>query len=504
MKTLHIKMLRCVIIVSMLISNQPTISYADSSSKKYPKVKTKEALDAEQAFYAGHYNKASFIFEALCQKKDRNYALWSNQLGSVYIAEGKYDEAQKAFLNAYYLMNDISGFSELEAEAISLFGAEAKKACKGDPYEKVFNSLYVALLFDRAGDRENALAVIKNGILCDSDVQADLYQSDSAALYLLASRFSLSQGNQSTSKEYFNKAVDAYRMTSPVNIPLVFTEQAQNFLLKDKKEELDKLILDKKGKKKTKYSKKTLKKIEALETEIGKIDDNIKTLQSKRETNNSNINTSVLNSFTDLGNNALLCLELGKGPIKYQIGKYGEYALFNLKPHNIKKIRIFIDDKEMSGDAMLLSHNIFFQATTRGGRRMDSILKGQAQFKQTTADMSMITMRTSQNLMDSINQQARMNPYADYSGAYMAAGVIALVGLAVAITSAAANPTADIRHWSLIPGDIVIVPCSLKVGNHNIKFECFDTNNVLVAESSVKVNIETKEKGDNVIFNRIF
>ena len=33
-----------------------------------------------------------------------DYALWNNQLGSVYLAQGDYDKALDAFLTAHYLM----------------------------------------------------------------------------------------------------------------------------------------------------------------------------------------------------------------------------------------------------------------------------------------------------------------------------------------------------------------------------------------------------------------
>ncbi|MDP8292741.1 MAG: hypothetical protein P9M04_02895 [Candidatus Orphnella occulta] len=490
MKPPHIKCLTFLIIAAQLIFNHPIIAYA-------AEIRSEQGLEAEYAFYDGNYSQAEYIFDALCQKEDRDYAFWNNQLGSVYLADGKYDLAEEAFLKSYYLMNDIKAFKEYELGAISLFGSEAKKAYKGDPYEKLFNALYVALLLNRTDDLENSMAAIKTGILCDSDVQADLYKSDSAVLYLLAARIALLRGDKEKSKEYYEEALRAYRMTSTVNVALVYAEQAQFYLLKEKQEERNKLAEPKKK------NKKRRKQIEALDLEINQIDKDIKKLQIKREANNPQINTSMLSAFTDLSNNTLLCVEVGEGPIKYQAGKYGQFALFTLKPYDIKRMKILVDGKELSGDIFAYEHDIFFQAITRGGRKMDNILKGQAQFKQTTSDVAVKGMQVSQNIIKNANSQAMANPYYNSAGATMAAGAVMLVSLCFAVASAAANPTADIRHWSLLPNDIFILPCSLPVGKHKIVIECYDNNNILAEKRILNVDIKSNKKGDNVFFTRI-
>ncbi len=142
----------------------------------------------DYSFYYGDMVKARNKYEEAANQSDRNYALWNNQLGSVYLAQGNKPGALDSFLKSYYLMNDISAFSELEASAISLSGSEDRKAYKGDPYEKAINSLYVGLLLYDKGDLENAMAAFKNGILADSDSEKESYKSDFSILYLLASR----------------------------------------------------------------------------------------------------------------------------------------------------------------------------------------------------------------------------------------------------------------------------------------------------------------------------
>lgn len=96
-------------------------------------------------FQFGNFTKINQTYEEASKEKNRNYALWNNQLGSIYLAEGNYDKALDAFLKAHYLMNDITAFKNLEHSAVRLAGSEDKKAYKGDPYERSMNSLYVGL-----------------------------------------------------------------------------------------------------------------------------------------------------------------------------------------------------------------------------------------------------------------------------------------------------------------------------------------------------------------------
>jgi len=504
MKISKIKTLRVALVFLLFIFNQASFSYATSIPdptqnipKNNPKIRIIHAAEAEYKFYKGDYDGAAFIFETLTQKKDRHYALWSNQLGSIYLTKGEYEKAQDAFLKAYYLMNDISAFHNLESSAVSLMGSEAKKAYKGDPYEKVFNSLYTALLLYRKGDLENALAACKNGILCDSDTKGNLYQSDSFMLYLLASRILLLQGDESSSKEYFNKAIDAYYLSFSTNRLDISKEQAQRYLLIEKEKELDEL---ENSKKKAKGHKKTLNKIRDIKIEIEKIDNNIKTLHDKRKKNNLSIDVSMLNDFVNLKNNTLFCIELGRGPLKYPIGRYGELGVFTYKPSGIKKIGLFIDGKKLGEDKFTLNSDTFFQAITRGGREMDGILKGQAEFKQTTADMSLTFNRVSQNMINNANQQVRANPYYDASGTYAAAAIMSAIGICMALASVASNPAADVRHWSLMPGSIILIPCNLKQGSHDIKIDCYDYDDQLLGNLDSTVDI--KEEKNNIIFKR--
>ncbi|MDP2043558.1 MAG: hypothetical protein Q8K15_00120, partial [Candidatus Omnitrophota bacterium] len=130
--------------------------------------------------------------------------------------------------------------------------------------------------------------------------------------------------------------------------------------------------------------------------------------------------------------------------------------------------------------SFLKNNDIYYQASTRGGRVMDSILKGKAEFKQTTADVS--------NLFSNMSQV--YDPY----------GVFSLFSLAAGAVSDAANPYADARHWSLIPGEIQIVSLRLNPGTHQLQIDAYDSAGKMIESS--KMEIEIKDSPNNVIFKR--
>ncbi len=528
-----------------IVTDQPAILYAevingsakdislnDSVNPKYNEKNIPDTygVDAEFDFYKGNYKEAELIFNNLKNKKDRNLALWSNQLASVYLGEGNFEKAKDALIDAYSLMNNIAAFRNLESKALGLTGEEAAKAYKGDPYEKVFNSLYLGLLFYGNNDLDNALASFKNGILCDSDVEGNLYKCDVAPLYLFAARIEAERGNKSMSEDFFHKAKEALCLSHPLNRVIVSNEQTLIAARDEKQKELNKILekfkkaedervkseSEKENKKRPKQNfssrsrqdvmdTNTQKKINSLNSNIDRINNEVKNLSDKRQENNCRIEFSCLQDLVNPINNVLLCLEMGRGPLKYQIGQYGEIAVFTLKPYKAKKISLLIDNKyKMEENKFMKNNDVVYQALTRGGRMMDCILKGKAQFKQTTAQLSYTFSQMSQQMTNQANQMARANPYGDYSGAYAAAGIIALFSLAMAIGSAMANPSADARHWSLLPAELQIIPIKLSPGEHHIIVNVYDESGNLLNDLTINFDINVKPNGGNVFFKRIF
>jgi hypothetical protein len=107
--------------------------------------------------------------------------------------------------------------------------------------------------------------------------------------------------------------------------------------------------------------------------------------------------------------------------------------------------------------AFVPMEDIYYQATTRGGREIDKVLQGKVAFKQTTGGVGSA-------LTDGGVAVQQINALAGGGGTLggIAAGVSAIGGIAL-LMSANANPTADTRTWTSLPDLIHIGVFSSKI-----------------------------------------
>jgi hypothetical protein len=96
--------------------------------------------------------------------------------------------------------------------------------------------------------------------------------------------------------------------------------------------------------------------------------------------------------------------------------------------------------------------DVQFQATTRGGRRMDAILKGKVAFKRTTVGIG-----------------ASLTEAGSQAGGLGGLGV-ALLGAMIQGIGGAVTPEADTRCWKTLPAEFLVVPLNLTPGEHEIVF----------------------------------
>src|SRR5712671_4304190 len=82
-------------------------------------------------------------------------------------------------------------------------------------------------------------------------------------------------------------------------------------------------------------------------------------------------------------NNVLVFVDLGAGPIKYAVGEYRQYLMFRSGNSPARSARIKVANPGIEVAASPYD-DLYFQATTRGGRVMDHILANKAGFKRTT------------------------------------------------------------------------------------------------------------------------
>lgn len=139
--------------------------------------------------------------------------------------------------------------------------------------------------------------------------------------------------------------------------------------------------------------------------------------------------------------NVLMIAELGHGPVKARAPSQKEKLVFQPAEGYPETGAIFTLAPAKGSPRKLdgrVASSVYYQATTRGGRAMDGILNGKAEFKNTTGAIGNAAMRAG------LQQGGE-------AGMYMAAA-----GAIFSLFSSAAKIDADIRQWDSLPDAVAL------------------------------------------------
>lgn len=154
-------------------------------------------------------------------------------------------------------------------------------------------------------------------------------------------------------------------------------------------------------------------------------------------------------AFPGIGedHDTLVLVETGAAPRKLGDGGDHSYFVFRRgKGFKENRVRVTLGD---SSTDLFPIEDIYYQATTRGGREIDKILKGKAEFRATGTGIST-------TLADSSVAFAQMGGSTAIAGA--GAGLSAIAAM-VAFKS---KPRADTRTWSSLPDTVHVWTFSSK------------------------------------------
>jgi tetratricopeptide (TPR) repeat protein len=158
-------------------------------------------------------------------------------------------------------------------------------------------------------------------------------------------------------------------------------------------------------------------------------------------------------AIPDAGDRVLMLAEMGRSPEKWADGKYQENLRYKSSDGTGPSgVTFRLGDSDIFGRP---GESLYRQASTRGGREVDTILAGKASFKNTTAGMA---QGAGQAAMMAVQQANTMQSYGNYSGANTMAYAglaIGAFGLLSAAASSAAKPQADTRYWDNLPESLV-------------------------------------------------
>ncbi|PXA93108.1 hypothetical protein DMC47_22700 [Nostoc sp. 3335mG] len=140
------------------------------------------------------------------------------------------------------------------------------------------------------------------------------------------------------------------------------------------------------------------------------------------------------------GDNVLFIAELGNGPIKARDGAQAQKLLFQSGAEYPETLATITHNATGAPAALPLieASSVTYQATTRGGRAIDGLMNGKANWKEGTDGVGNALM--TQGLASG-----------DAAGGYMA-----MAGLALSIFSSAMKTKADIRAWDGLPDRIMV------------------------------------------------
>ncbi len=141
----------------------------------------------------------------------------------------------------------------------------------------------------------------------------------------------------------------------------------------------------------------------------------------------------------------IVLIDTGTAPTKVGTGKHKEFLTFS------RGAVTAVPDKFDDGNAPAFKPvaNVYFQASTRGGRPVDGILNGKAQFKDGAKEVGQVATQ--------VGEAATIAGIASGNRGMAGAGLIGLfVGLVADGIAASTTPAADVRYWSSLPDSIAM------------------------------------------------
>jgi hypothetical protein len=183
--------------------------------------------------------------------------------------------------------------------------------------------------------------------------------------------------------------------------------------------------------------------------------------------------------------NVLFFIEYGAGPMKYATGQHAEQLRFRNGTSPARSATVRVAEHSLQAGPY---DDLFFQATTRGGRVMDHILANKAVFKTTTDTAGNAALISGAVLAHNRGTQ-------EVGLGLLAAGVLGK------IVSASTTPAADTRMWDNLPQYLSFGAVRLPSGQHVATIEFNDAQGRALPHLTKTVTINIPEGArDAVIF----
>ncbi|MBA4135911.1 MAG: hypothetical protein C0518_01190 [Opitutus sp.] len=187
----------------------------------------------------------------------------------------------------------------------------------------------------------------------------------------------------------------------------------------------------------------------------------------------------------------LVVAEWGRGPLKFADGPHGQLLRFaeSVSEAHHAVLRV-------AGQTVTLTpwDDVYFQATTRGGRTMDFILGDKAVFKDTTGAVGDAA------LVGALIAADRA-AYRGSEGSAHTALALAAAGIFSKVLSASANATADTRTWDNLPRYLSFAALRLPPGGHAATITFLDAHGRELSPGARPLTIRVSDnQQDTLVF----
>ncbi|MGZ8289118.1 MAG: hypothetical protein ACXW2U_05160 [Telluria sp.] len=191
------------------------------------------------------------------------------------------------------------------------------------------------------------------------------------------------------------------------------------------------------------------------------------------------------------GANVLVIAELGGSPRKVGDGIDNQEIVYR-GPKRTPERSVTVDIDGQSYKPALVE-DVFYQASTRGGRPIERLIAGKASFKDTTAQVGTA-------LTSIASESSVMMAAVGGTGGGRVMGGIAAVGAISSIISANVKPRADVRYWNNLPETIHAASFKHAGLPANISVKLFDESGNPVQSDKLAINKWIDKNGNVLIW----
>ncbi len=412
-------------------------------------------------------------------QRTRNQALDNLELATAALANDDPALAESALRVAVGIM----GSPQADGEWAALMGRESSKEWKGEPWERMAAHLQLGHLLYAKGDRGNALAMYKSAVLSDTGSSAERFRSDLIAGWTLQGLVLQAEGEPDVATDLFRRAADAVWSRAVVDelsealhdaevAEQAGTQRATEALFaaipagvaaapRDPERAVDATVsravelMQRQRSLGPERRRVALQRFSKSDFELAStaMPALARAWKARLRAPQAPPLASSLEALDTARPNLVLVIERGQGPSKASEGAYGE-KLRILPGRDGRPPRVRIDNDAV--DALFLD-SASFQATTRGGRRVDGWLQGKALYRDTSIISGYFLVYLSQELA--------------WRGDREGSTLMAVAGATLMATGALTIPEADTRAWQGIPESWYLVTATLPPGTHTISVD---------------------------------